>query len=89
MHGQRDQHEPSDVCISVHCHWHNVDEPGTGYIGCGECGHLYRTACELRRAYRREVLRPSFGVPLRWRLWRVLTIRASRISFCQECIHDF
>lgn len=83
------QHEPTDACLPDHCHWHNVDEPGDGYILCPECGHLYRTARELRRAYRRQVLRPGFSVPLLWRLWRALTIRASRITFCQECIHDF
>lgn len=84
------EHEPTDACIDVHCHWHNVDELGTGYITCGECGHLYRTARDLRRAYRREVLsRPGFGISLRWRLWRAMTIRARRIYFCQECIHDF
>lgn len=83
------EHEPTDACLGVHCHWHNVDEPGTGYIICGECGHLYRTARDLRRAWRREVLRPGFHVPLWRRLWRAATIRARKIYFCQECIHDF
>lgn len=84
------QHEPTDACLGIHCHWHGVDEPGTGYIGCPECGHLYRTAGELRRAYRRQVLSmPRYDVP-RWRIrWAALTVRASRIGFCQECIHDF
>lgn len=81
----------------MHCHWHNVDEPGPGYIGCGECGHLYRTAGQLRRAYRRVIwqmwrydAQPGARLPWLWRtLWRAATVRARRISFCQECIHDF
>lgn len=86
------EHEATDACAPDHCHWHSVDEPGTGYILCGECGHLYRTASELRRAYRREVMRgPRYfsGPPWWCRAWRALTIRASKIYFCQECIHDF
>lgn len=92
-------HEPSDACIDVHCHSCHEDEPGSGYIVCGECGHLYRTAGDLRRAYRREYWRlyrapPTdlFGmerVPM-WRVvWQILTIRAKKIYFCQHCIHDF
>lgn len=90
VHGQTDEHQPFVSCAPVHCHWHNLDEPGAGYITCLECGHLYRTAGELRRAYRRQMFRiPRFGVP-RWRIaWAALTARAARISFCQECIHDF
>lgn len=84
------QHEPTEECLSVHCYSHMVDEEGSAYIGCYECGHLYRTAGALRRAYRREVLRlPGHGIPFWWRLWRALTIRASQITFCQQCIHDF
>lgn len=83
-------HEPTDTCLPDHCYWHDVDEPGAGYITCGECGHLYRTARELRRAYRRQVLGGrSWGVPLSWRLWKALTARARSIYFCQMCIHDF
>jgi hypothetical protein len=84
------EHEPTDACQADHCWWHNVDEPGTGYITCPECGHLYRTARELRRAYRRQLRNGRrWGIP-RWRiLLRALTIRAKKISFCQECIHDF
>lgn len=84
-----EQHEPTDAC-TAHCYSHNVDEPGDGYIRCFECGHLYRTAGELRRAYRREVMHvPSLGIP-RWRvLVKAATVRASRVFFCQECIHDF
>lgn len=83
------EHEPSDACVG-HCYWHDVDEPGPGYIRCYECGHLYRTARELRRAYRRQSFTvPRCEVPW-WRIgWRALFIRADKIVFCQECIHDF
>jgi hypothetical protein len=83
-------HPPTDACLPDHCHWHDEDEPGGGYVLCGECGHLYRTARDLRRAYRREVLSGSgFGIPLWRRFWAALTVRADQITFCQECIHDF
>lgn len=50
-------HEPTFDCNDVHCYSCNEDEDGPAYIACGECGHLYRTAGELRRAYRREFYR--------------------------------
>jgi hypothetical protein len=100
MRGERpvntEPHEVTDACFTFHCHWCNVDEPGNGYILCGECGHLYRTKGELRRAYRRAILsldrRTFLGIkPMpRWKIWwKVLTIRAKNIYFCQYCIHDF
>jgi hypothetical protein len=83
------EHEPSDACVG-HCYCHNVDEPGTGYIRCLECGHLYRTARDLRRAYRRASLAmPAYGVPWRRIIARAILIRARNINFCLECIHDF
>lgn len=94
-------HEPTEVCYGQHCHVHHVDETGPSYIVCGECGHLYRTRGELRRAYRREF----WQVSRRWRtstpfpgdrppgllscLRRMIMIKAEEISFCQHCIHDF
>lgn len=82
-------HVPTDACLPDHCYFHNVDEPGGGYVLCGECGHLYRTPRELRSAYRRVVW-GFWREDHHWRsLWRFLTIRASRIYFCQYCIHDF
>lgn len=87
------QHEPSNACATIHCHSHHVDEPGPGHIICGECGHVYRTAGELRRAYRREVVRglrfAGPGDPWLRRLVKALAVRARDIRFCQECIHDF
>lgn len=86
-----EQHEPTDACNNDHCYTHHVDEPGTGYIVCPECWHVYQTARELRREYRRN--RP--GIEWReWRwlpayLWRLLTVRASKIPFCPLCMHDF
>lgn len=83
-------HGPTNACSAVHCYAHHVDEPGVGYRICGECGHLYRTAGELRRAYRREVLEQRrFGVDWFDIVLRALTIRARDIHFCQECLHDF
>lgn len=84
-------HEVTEACYPIHCHEHQVDEPGPGFLGCGECGHLYRTRGELRRAYRREFWRVSrtFHDPLWRRAWRVLTVREKHIYFCQHCIHDF
>lgn len=94
------QHEPSDVCGSIHCFIHNVDEPGPGYLSCGECFHLYRTAGDLRRAHRRVMwgtMRGSLRLfmgdawrPSWWRfVWHLLTVRADKIYSCPECAHDF
>lgn len=85
------RHEPTDRCAPLHCHSHDVDEVADKlYIACYECGHVYRTPGELRRAYRHAVLRrPRFGIPWRLLLWHAAFARASRISFCQHCIHDF
>ena len=41
------QHAASDTCAGIHCEIHQVDEPGPGYIGCGECLHLYPTRASL------------------------------------------
>jgi hypothetical protein len=93
----------------LHCHSHNRDEAGPAYIACGECGHLYRSARSLRRAYRRvhgQILRhgwrkapwlphrsaPPFIDSRVERIWiwlRSRFVRASSITFCQECTHDF
>lgn len=90
------QHEPTDACADMHCHWHNVDEDDTGaYVVCLECGHVYPTKRALRSAYRRQVA-PWRGrvftsdVPS-WRLWWrwLFPPRAGRIWFCQVCSHDF
>jgi hypothetical protein len=93
------QHEPTDACNDIHCYSHMVDELGPGYLACLECGHMYRTAGELRRAYRaalwrtwhdhRRLFGPDFGSGLAATLWRMATVRASKIYFCQHCLHDF
>ncbi len=94
-------HRPSFTCDDhpdrVHCYEHHEDEPvGGAYIVCGECFHVWRTAGELRREYRRQFWRTTshgwFGTDrpsLVSRVWRVLTVRAKDIYFCQHCIHDF
>lgn len=87
-------HEPTEACLHVHCHSHHVDEPSyPAYIACAECGHVYRSAAELRRAYRR--LWDPLG-RRRWRarlsdLWGWLRSRVARardIDICLECLHD-
>lgn len=88
------QHEMTDACAEVHCWSHGIDEAATGWKVCFECGHVYPSARALRRDYRREFWKASGDswlgrMPLRARLWRVLTVRASRIDFCQHCLHSF
>ncbi len=93
-------HEPTDECAGQHCAWHNVDEPlgETDYLVCGECWHLYRTARDLRREYRRMMrgdwqhewlLFKDLRTSAWRRMWRYLTVRADRIHFCPLCAHDF
>lgn len=93
-------HEPTDECDAVHCYEHMVDESGTGYICCGECGHLYQTAGDLRRRYRTvvwdmwrrqpRIFRSEWTGPgLFGILFMMATVRAKKIYFCQYCIHDF
>lgn len=95
------RHEIADDCAQVHCHVHNVDErDDNAYICCIECGHVYRTAGALRRAYRRKSFllldwsdpwfrsNDLYASVLRV-LWRALTIRARDIFFCQMCSHNF
>jgi len=91
------QHAASDTCAGIHCEIHQVDEPGSGYYGCGECYHLYPTAGSLRRAYRRRLRqdppRRLRGGESSYGLWGwlklYLFVRTDRITFCQECSHDF
>jgi hypothetical protein len=99
-------HDPDDGCEGYHCYSCGVDERGDAWEWCLECGHGYRTAKDLVRAYRREMwklikrgaLPPhrqrlfrgnEFEPSLVESLWRLLTIRAEKINFCQECHHDF
>lgn len=95
------EHQIADACATVHCHWHNVDEPDDkAFLCCLECGHVYRTKRELRRAFRRASLRHldrhypwfrsnSFYPSVVRILWDALTVRVDRITFCQLCLHDF
>lgn len=96
-------HDETVACQDKHCCSCGVDEAAENpYVICGECGHVYKTAGSLRRAYRREVwgnlAGASFKVP--WfgndfangrfeSLWMIVSVRASKVYFCQECIHDF
>lgn len=94
------RHEPTDDCWDWHCVIHDVDEVGDGYLRCGECGHLYLTRRELRKAYRRMIwginggLRKPLGQkgwskPLWVRLWDMATVRADKVYWCMECAHNF
>lgn len=84
----------SRVRARIAAEWAFLKSAWPIYRICGECGHVYPTGGSLKRAYRRELWsgwrtayqpRPA----LWWVLWRLLTIRASAIFFCQACIHDF
>lgn len=65
------------------------------YQICYECGRVYPTARDLRKAYRRSYWKAtasSVYLPrtrLIVRILAVLTPQASRVTFCQECTHDF
>jgi hypothetical protein len=92
--GRIDPHDVGDdICADrdldpltyggAHCYCHHVDEPGGGYLRCGECFHAYLTPRELRREYRR-----ACGPGWLRRLAAVFT-RAGDIWFCPLCAHDF
>lgn len=84
-------HEPADTCHYIHCHIHDVDEyVEKPYHVCFECNHAYRNSRELRRAYRRGLWKATHGAEgLIRRVWRITTVRASRIHHCPHCLHDF
>ena len=79
-------HEPSKACGDTHCYMHNLDEPSTGaFRVCGECGHVYRTAEDLRMAWTDTAadgwapeVPTSAGAP-----------PAEQIYACPLCCHDW
>jgi hypothetical protein len=74
-------HDPTEACADVHCYFHGVDEPGTGYRTCLECKHLYRTVQELQAEWQANVPSPLpdiSGPP-----------PPEEIHFCPLCAHDF
>lgn len=82
---------------SSYCFTHNAIEPVTdsSYKRCRECGHVYQTKAELRKAYKygywqtRPYVRPLLqGWYLRGLVYTWL-MPVSRMAFCPECIHDF
>lgn len=100
--GEVKVHEPTPACERVHCYSCGVDEPfdDGDYRLCFECGHVYRDGAELVRAYRRAAwnlldrhhpwLRGNEFYPsVVESLWKIATIRAKNIGFCQECLHDW
>lgn len=81
-------HEPTEDCWLFHCWFHGVDEAvGIRFKHCIECGHTYKTAGALRRAWRREM--PADVATAGLRFWAKLTVRVKNIGFCPFCIHDF
>lgn len=56
------------------------------YIVCFECGHIYKTRWHLAWVAAVTMLRFHNGYLRRNWKWVMFP---SRISFCQECIHDF
>lgn len=78
-------HDETDDCRD-HCHSHGVDEPGPGHLGCGECGHLYRTARALWWANVRAAWSPYADALHRTLI--ALVTPPGRIYTCAHCGHD-
>lgn len=78
------------------CWTHNRNEPiplSRWFTVCTDCGHVYRSARELRRAYRRETPAAAWGA-LPWRTvlsdkWHSMTLTVANIHACPECTHEF
>jgi hypothetical protein len=78
-------HEPSEACGDMHCYMHHVDEPSTGaFRVCGECGHVYRTAEDLRMAWADAQDAPGFGLSP-----DAAAPPAEQIYACPLCAHDW
>lgn len=97
------EHDPSSGCRG-HCTIHHVDEWThlKAFLGCAECGHLYRRPRDLRKASRRACWRalrymlgkktPGLTFPLRYQLQSLVLgtfPRAKRIYSCPHCAADF
>lgn len=86
------RHEPTEACAGVHCYIHGRDETSRRpYLGCVECGHLFRT----RLALWWSSVRVAFGFRRfeSWGSWLVTLARwvaspPSRIRGCPECGSD-
>lgn len=100
FHRLTHQHEVHDLCKEVHCHYHGRDEPGSGWQICLECGHLFATADDLVREFRKMIWDGIKFDGIRWRsdgmnvsTWHQLKVmwkvKASSILFCPFCAHDF
>ena len=78
-------HEPTDECWGIHCSWHNLDEaPDGAYRVCAECGHVYRTAEDLRRAWADAAVDASVRQAL-----DVIAPPVEQICGCPYCAHDW
>lgn len=100
FHRISSMHAVTEHCKEVHCHFHERDEPGSGWQICGECGHLFQTADDLVREFRKMIWAGIKFDGIRWRsdgfsvstwsqlktMWKV---KASSITFCPFCAHDW
>lgn len=87
---QHAQHEIGQFLGCVpgwHCAIHEVDEPGTGYLRCGECAHAFTRwslwwahLCIVARIARidRQPLYLIVG----------LFTRPAHVQACPHCAHD-
>lgn len=95
-------HGPGWVGVD-NCYIHGYEPwPDRFYIRCFECGHVYNTPDDLRRAYRREIEgieRSYLNNPTgAWffglleecpHIDPLVVPPTEEIYFCQECTHDF
>ena len=76
-------HHQSPSCGGTHCSSHHLDEPDEGaYRRCLECGHVYRTAEDLQRAW-------MTNAPPDLADWEKDPPNAPQIHFCPTCLHDW
>lgn len=72
------------------CHIHfRAEEDDGAYQVCIECGHVFPTARDLRRDFRKMVWQYAKVTPLWSMLWLLISVRASKLASCPHCTHDF
>lgn len=83
------------VPVEEQC-WHHGREPvpDGAYLVCGECGHCYVTADDLRREYRlmdeRCMASPWYDATSElWAVDPLVVPTADEIYACPLCAHDF
>lgn len=89
------RHEPTDACLMVHCHTHDVDEPEhDAYRVCGECSHVFPTAADLladHATLAEELNRWAKPDPFAINSPGMLEPKTEpeTIHVCPHCAHDF